>query len=882
MRKRFNICSCAVYALIFLPLFSHGQNIPSLSQDSNISRGELPDGIVYYLVENRTVKGVADFALVQKLHRGDTLADVAPVARKALDRLPRFCGQNAVEFMARNSMTGYGISPSSRDWVADVREDAVIYRFGTLPSSRGETAVDSTLLMIFGIMERTGEYAPDFPTSSNAIIISGDIDRAAMQKRLQMLSLMLPARRQASVPEDTYRWQPSDSAICMVTVDSSSRFSTVKAIYSSPRTPAGMMGTVLPLVSGRLGDMMGTILKKRLYTEMKRAGVPLAYVGYRYYRSTEQPGDEKYEVSIHTDSRHTEKAVRIMAGVLADMDVKGVLPKEFSDARGEYLIKLYGQSLAPIVSNGTYIDECISSFLYGSDLSSKEDRFRFFVRGRMVDTTQTRMFNSFVSELIDSTSNLTLSVKGDSAALTEAELMENFVSGWKERTADGSYISYAANQNDSIAMSAAPEKTRVRLNRKDPVSGGTLWRFANGVNVVYKRMTTGGLFYYTMVIRGGYSAMPDIKRGEGAFLSDLLETYNICGMKPEDFNSLMLSNGITMSSKVGLSDMRLYGMAPRPSLTLLMKSLAAVANGRSIDPGNFEYYRECEKIWLESRRNTLPDRVAAIDSLMCPSYNYSSEKTLQALYPDLQERAMKFFDDQFSRVNDGVIIIVGDMEETAMMKFLQKHVGAFRTREHGSVRVKLPYQPISGWTTYTVDGPKTSVDVAMSSAMKFSSGNYMAARVASLAVKDAVNSALCGKGISLRVSSSLAMYPQERFNMMISVEDAPLDKFPESESHEDALTLLFTIRQVLSDLSLNPLQDSRLNMYKSVVSNELSSLQNDPQYWLSIVTTRYVEGKDLNTQYPDKINAVTAAKVQEIISSLNNGSKVEYVVRQKH
>jgi len=862
----------AVSALLSADILSSGQEVPSLPADPNVSKGVLPDGISFYLSVNKTEKGLVEFALVQKRDPKDSVF----AAGRALAGVPRLGGCNAHGFMARNGLCPGEIRHGTAG-IAETRDDAVVYRFGTLHTSRGEAAVDSTLLMMFGIVEKA--CADGMPNSSNAIIIAGDIDKDAMLKKLGLFSLMVPSSGTSAVADESYRWQPADSAICEVIIDSTAALSTVKVKYSSTRTPRNMTGTVLPLVSERLGDIMGTILKKRLYTELKRNGVPVASVSYKYYKSTDQAGDEQYEVIIKTGERHTVKAVQVAAAVLSDIDCKGVLPKEFVDARGEYLIRLYGQSLSPAIPNRDYVDRCISSFLYGSDLSSNSDRFKFFVRGKVADSTQTRMFNRFVSGLIDSTANLTLAVSVKSAFLSESELLEKFNASWRERYGVGTYISYAANQNDTISMDTAAEKIKVKSTRTDPVSGGTSWRFDNGVNVVYKRMSTGGLFYYTMVIRGGYSAMKDIKRGEGAFLSDMLETYNICGLKSEDFHYLMLSNGITMSSRVGLSDMRLSGTAPRPSLTLLMKSLAAVANSRSIDPDNFEYYRECEKLVLEAGKNDLSGRKAAIDSLICPSYNYSSDKTLHALYPDLQERAMAFFDEQFSRVNDGVLVIVGDMEETAMRKFLQQHLGAFRTQANTAVRVKLPYQPISGWTTYTVDGEKPSVDVAMSSPLQFSAENYMASKIAALAVQDAFNEALCGTGTSARVASEMVMYPQERYNMMISVENVPLDMLPEGETHEDAINLLYRIREILSSLSSTPLPDAKIKVYKAMLSDELTSRQADPHYWLSVVTARYVEGKDLNTKYKDKIDAVNAAKIQDIMTSLNMGSKVEYVVK---
>ena len=54
-----------------------------------------------------------------------------------------------------------------------------------------------------------------------------------------------------------------------------------------------------------------------------------------------------------------------------------------------------------------------------------------------------------------------------------------------------------------------------------------------------------------------------------------------------------------------------------------------------------------------------------------------------------------------------------------------------------------------------------------------------------------------------------------------------------------------------------------------------------PDYWLRILTQRMTYGKDLHTDYQEKIDGVTAEKVRDIISSLDNGAKVEYIIRPR-
>jgi hypothetical protein len=54
-----------------------------------------------------------------------------------------------------------------------------------------------------------------------------------------------------------------------------------------------------------------------------------------------------------------------------------------------------------------------------------------------------------------------------------------------------------------------------------------------------------------------------------------------------------------------------------------------------------------------------------------------------------------------------------------------------------------------------------------------------------------------------------------------------------------------------------------------------------PEYWLQRISMRYLDGKDFTTGCDAKIDAVTAEKVKTLLSSLVDGSKVEYIISKK-
>ncbi len=54
-----------------------------------------------------------------------------------------------------------------------------------------------------------------------------------------------------------------------------------------------------------------------------------------------------------------------------------------------------------------------------------------------------------------------------------------------------------------------------------------------------------------------------------------------------------------------------------------------------------------------------------------------------------------------------------------------------------------------------------------------------------------------------------------------------------------------------------------------------------PDYWRYAIALRYLEGKDFSTGYDVKTDALSPEKIRQIISLLEKGTKVEYIVKGK-
>jgi hypothetical protein len=232
-------------------------------------------------------------------------------------------------------------------------------------------------------------------------------------------------------------------------------------------------------------------------------------------------------------------------------------------------------------------------------------------------------------------------------------------------------------------------------------------------------------------------------------------------------------------------------------------------------------------------------------------------------------------------MNDGVLILVTDMDEAELKKLLLNHVGGFKTMETASRRPSLQYQPVSGWSTHLVDGETESIDVVISAAMPLTLDNFVTADIATMILEKSLASALTETGMYPKVTNSFHLAPKNRLSLMVSVGLVSEMGYASHIEHLGAVEALSIVRSSLQDLAQTNIPDQYLAACKAYQKNLFALRKSEPSYWLEAIALRYLDGKDLTSSYDAAVDAVTADKVKKLLLTLNGGSKVEYVIKQQ-
>ena len=344
--KRLHI-SCL--ALLLSTFSLSGQEMPSLGTADEIKHGSFPNGLEYYLVGNSSEKGFADFALVAKAPYRDS-------DRALLDSLPHFGARKPYRFLADN---GVGYSQSG---YMEGGAEARIVRFDRVPVYNADVA-DSTLMLLVDMAAST--------SAPQAVVVSGDIDVAKFRERLDLLSMMVP-RLDDATDTNGYEWAPRDSMRMIVTYNSTDNVAAVNAIYRARRLPRSLMNTLQPLVTQAYSSILGDIVSERTEDLFRERGIPLGEISLAYHGSAESSGDEYYSFSLFTAADHLDDATSAFASVLGSLDRYGATVTEFEDAKRRMVSEAKRTEFSLRLSNSEYVEKCLASYLYGSNLASEK------------------------------------------------------------------------------------------------------------------------------------------------------------------------------------------------------------------------------------------------------------------------------------------------------------------------------------------------------------------------------------------------------------------------------------------------------------------------------------------------------------------------------
>ena len=670
-----------------------------------------------------------------------------------------------------------------------------------------ETALDSTLI---SIMRRVRAEAMP---ADQAVIVSGDVNASSVMNKLRYMSLMIDESTPSAVAE--YNWTGETEVRCSSVIDTISGLTKICFQWDAPRAPKEYRKTTQSAVYNKAAWELGDVAGRWIRRVLRGRSIPVADVSYLCGCETPGLSDEKYSLMLTVANDDAEAAQAAALSVLAMIDGGQTSEYDIALAHNAYMLDLERKS-SRAMTNSDYVQMCTDAFLYNAPLTSEKELLTLF-RSREVSLQGRKsMFSGIVSALIDMS--------------PVADTIDHFP--------------ISIMLSDTLAFPVAGEKIKVRSQKQAPLSGGVIWTFSNGFKVIYKKMPTGHDIYYSMSLNGGYGNIPDLNKGEGRFISDYADLCWIAGMKGASFKNLLDLSGMTMNTQVNMFNTAVSGKVSDRNAHLMMKALLSFANQRRPDSDEIEYYVKSKRLVQRNAKDDVLD-----------------DNTMQ--------KADALFSALTSKMNDGVLVIVSDMDQSELKKLLQDYVGQFKVRE-GVTRRPVNKDPqTAGVSTCYRQADEESIMVTMSSRMQMTAENHHAVELAMMLLERKLKEEFSSDGLEVDLSFSRHIYPDERFQVNV--------KLSGTSREEDLLRMRDCMRSYVTE----SVDGVLLKACREYVKNKYALEMAKPQYWLTAIPLRHLEGKDFTTGYEAKIDSVTPDRIKAVFQALGNGAGVECITRNK-
>ncbi|MBP9998516.1 MAG: insulinase family protein [Bacteroidales bacterium] len=836
-----------------------GQELPSLPKDPAISKGVLPNGVEYYLVKNKERVGRADFALVQKGFCNPELS------RSMLNELPHFPGRKAYRFFSSN-----GAKCSEKGYIS-YSPEATRFDFRDMPLY-DKAVTDTAVMMLFDIASSS--------RGRQAVVIAGDIVPEDIHERLILYSLLLEQRGTEDFKID-YEWKPTDTLAIRFSRNRTENLAAIHVMCRSMRAPENTLGTALPLVSRMMARQLGKVLEERLRFSFRKAGIPLADVRFKYSDEMLSTGDVMYRFSIYTSASEVNRAAALVSAEIGDLDRYGAGIHEFSKVRKMVQTAAYEELSSASETNAGYVDKCVSSYLFGTSLASPSALPEFIVSRNLPEDRELGLFNGYVQALLDRDRNMYVRFDLPEGVGDESAIVSSYKAGWYSTPASIKPLSF----NPDKLQGASGSRLKLKSDAAEPISGGRLWTFSNGMRVVYKNTPGSGRFSYALMVNGGYTQIKDLRRGEEEYVGGMLWNSNFNSISGEQLLRGLAMNGINMKCTSTLSDLRLTGDAPARSFPTVMRALLTVSNNRRPDIRAFEQMRREAPLRKEMARLAPRNTEFFLEEKIFPDYPFNRTDAPVKLPSDFQARTEVYFMNQFSRLTDGVLVLIGDLPAEELQKDLCRYLGGFATERRFAPRPMLDKTPVAGTRSYAdvsgtgvIGALEMGSSIAFCIPITFSVANFSSWTLATWILQDNLNARLAEYGAFATIHGALDIIPKEQVTIFIDARPAVPSGLAMGVEPASPESIREIVRECVDNAGSIEIDDALLKHYKSMMQAYYNGVSSSPEHLMNAVLTRYSEGKNMLENNKKAVASVTAASVSAMLKALETASSVDYTI----
>jgi zinc protease len=702
-------------------------------------------------------------------------------------------------------------------------------------------------------------YRPDL----EAVIAVGDFDPSAIEAQIKkhFSGLKMPANPPKRVAPII---PPNKQPLIAVASDKEATGSDVELMFKLPAEKTKTVGDYRRDLMERLYMSM---LNQRLEEISQKPDAPFlgagASKGSFIGRTT-----EAFTLGANVKDGGIDRGLEALLSEAKRVDQFGFLQSELDRAK-QNLLRGYERAYAERdkTQSAAFVSEYVGNYLNGEPIPGID--YEYKLTQQLVPEITLADVNKMASNWITDDNRVIIAQSPEKEGVkipTAAELLAVF-----DQAAKTPVTAYTENLSGAALMDAAPAAGKIVSEKVIPGIGTTEWTLSNGIRVYVKPTDfKDDEIVFNASSPGGTSLAPDSNFMSAAFASQVVGLSGIGKFSAIDLGKKLAGKAVRVSAAVGETSEGLGGQASPKDLETLFQLIYLDFTAPRLDTSAYQAFKNQAAPYL-ANRGVDPDEVFSDTvQVTMAQHNVRARPLTAATFAEINpEKALAFYRNRFADASDFVFAFVGNIDTTAMKPLVEKYLASLPTlnrkesfRDNG---VRPPTGVVERVVRKGVE-PKANTLIEFTGACQYTPETRFAIRAMMEVVQIRLDETLreqLGGAYSPSSGGSCGRTPRQEYSINIQFNSSP----------DNVEKLTKSVFAIIDSLKATGPKASDVAKVKEqlIRQREVEVKQNG--YWAANLVGRDQAGEDVSgllAAYDKMVSGLTAAQIQDAVKKYFN------------
>ncbi|WP_321480970.1 insulinase family protein [uncultured Bacteroides sp.] len=918
MKHLIHSFSVAILAICCNMFSGFAQQMPPIPTDPNVRIGKLDNGLTYYIRKNKLPEKRADFYIAQKV--GSILEE--PSQRGLAHFLEHMCFNGTAHFPGdalKSYLEKIGVK-FGENLNAYTSIDETVYNISNVPVTR-EGPIDSCLLILHdwsndllldgkeidkergviheewrtrrSAMQRLQEkalpqmyagtkYADCMPIGSmdivdnfkhqtlrdyyekwyrpdlQGIIVVGDINVDDVEAKIKKIFADIPAQPNAA-KRIYYPVNDNKEPIIVIEQDKEQPYVQALIFNKHDATPGDQKGNMGYLVAQYAKDLISNMLNSRLNELTQTANPPYiqAYGGDGMFFASKTK--DAFTGMVICKEGEIESGIAALLREIERAKQFGFTESEYVRARAEYLRQLESAyNERDKNKNESYVKKYVRNFLDNEPIPGIENEYAII--NQIAPAIPLDALNKMTQKLITDSDQVVAIFGPEKEGLKypSKEAIRNIL----QKAKTEKLTAYVDKVSDKPLMAEKPKAGKIVSEKQDSEFGATILKLSNGATVIIKKTDfKADEIQMKAVSLGGTSLYPTSEIINIKSLNNVINSGGLGEFSTVDLQKVLAGKKASVTAQVGDKTETVKGScSPKDFETMMQLTYLSFTAPRKDAEAFASYKNRTKASLLNQEMNPMTSFVDSIKGGI-----YMNNPRMQRVKSKMidktdYDKILSMYKDRYKDASDFTFIFVGNVDLEAVKPLIAEYIASLpsinRKETFKDNKVDMRKGVYKNEFIKQQETPKASVFAFYSGSCKYDLKNSllisMTSQILNLIYTEKLREDKGGT-YGASISGNLIKYPQEKFALQIMFDTAP-DK-------KEALTNI--VSKELDNLAKNGPSEVNLNKVKEFMLKKHKENLKENSYWLNTIDEYLYTGIDMNKNYEDVVNSITAKDIQD-------------------